>query len=122
MKPKASYLSCFLPTLDILCDPYLSLYRSPTSPPSLYPPTTQPILCQPLSLTIPTPDVPIDGVPETPDINVINVNNYLNCSSIVGYLAVYRINMAIASFFFLLTLIMLCVFSSKDPRSYVQNG
>ena len=43
-------------------------------------------------------------------------------STFIGYLAVYRISMAVASFFFVLMLVMMCVFSSKDPRSYIQNG
>lgn len=46
----------------------------------------------------------------------------LDCSRIIGYLAVYRICMAVASFFFVMMLITLCVFSSSDPRSYIQNG
>lgn len=52
----------------------------------------------------------------------LRINNVLNCDQFVGYLAVYRINMAVAAFFFLLCLIMICVWSSKDPRSYLQNG
>ena len=55
-------------------------------------------------------------------MTIINQTNVLNCSQFVGYLAVYRICIAVASFFFLLMLVMLCVFSSKDPRSYIQNG
>lgn len=45
-----------------------------------------------------------------------------NCSRYIGYLAVYRICMAVASFFVLMALLMLCVVSSKDPRAYIQNG
>jgi len=30
--------------------------------------------------------------------------------------------MGVACFFFLLTFIMICVRSSKDPRAYLQNG
>lgn len=52
----------------------------------------------------------------------ITINNVLNCTQFVGYLAVYRVNMAVALFFFSLCIIMICVWSSKDPRSYLQNG
>ena len=52
----------------------------------------------------------------------ITVNSILQCNQFVGYLAVYRICMAVASFFFILFLMMMCVWSSKDPRSYLQNG
>lgn len=79
----------------------------------------QPILCVRL---------PIDvneriGLPSYASfVPTVNISNILNCSQFVGYLAVYRICMAVASFFFALFLVMLCVWSSKDPRSYIQNG
>ena len=44
------------------------------------------------------------------------------CREVFGYTSVYRICMAVASFFFVLMLIMICVISSKDPRAYIQNG
>ncbi|XP_064596939.1 serine incorporator 3-like [Liolophura sinensis] len=44
------------------------------------------------------------------------------CEDLVGYLAVYRVCFAMAAFFFLFMLIMLCVKSSKDPRAKIQNG
>lgn len=50
------------------------------------------------------------------------VDNLLQCGQFIGYLAVYRVCMAVASFFFFLSLIMICVWSSKDPRAYLQNG
>ena len=74
--------------------------------------TMQPILCSPF-------DANELGVPS---FVPIRVNNILNCTQFVGYLAVYRVNMAVAAFFFLLCIIMICVWSSKDPRSYLQNG
>lgn len=40
----------------------------------------------------------------------------------VGYLSVYRICFAMAAFFFLMSLIMIAVKSSKDPRAGIQNG
>ncbi|XP_068927924.1 serine incorporator 3 [Petaurus breviceps papuanus] len=44
------------------------------------------------------------------------------CDVLVGYKAVYRINFALAVFFFLFFLLMLKVKSSKDPRAGVHNG
>ncbi len=52
----------------------------------------------------------------------IEQGSILDCDRIIGYLAVYRVFMSLALFFFVLMLVMLCVFSSKDPRSYIQNG
>lgn len=45
-----------------------------------------------------------------------------DCSSAVGYLAVYRICFVLTCFFCLMALIMIGVRSSKDPRSGIQNG
>lgn len=67
-----------------------------------------------LPLTLPSVNFPL--------IPNIRVDALLSCDQFVGYLAVYRVCMAVASFFFLLSIIMLCVWSSKDPRSYLQNG
>lgn len=44
------------------------------------------------------------------------------CSLVVGYQAVYRVCFGMTCFFTLLAVIMLCVKSSKDPRSGIQNG
>ncbi|XP_071854298.1 probable serine incorporator isoform X2 [Apostichopus japonicus] len=44
------------------------------------------------------------------------------CSLVVGYQAVYRVCFGMTCFFVLLAVIMLCVRSSKDPRSGIQNG
>ena len=41
---------------------------------------------------------------------------------LVGVTSVYRICMAMAVFYLFFMLVMLCVCSSRDPRSYVQNG
>lgn len=57
-----------------------------------------------------------------PFVPQISINSLIRCDQFVGYLAVYRICMAVASFFFILMLVMLCVCSSKDPRAYIQNG
>ncbi|XP_076233714.1 serine incorporator TMS1 isoform X2 [Calliopsis andreniformis] len=57
-----------------------------------------------------------------------NSTNYVpskftvDCESAVGYLAVYRICFIISLFFFLMSLMMLRVRSSKDPRAPIQNG
>lgn len=46
----------------------------------------------------------------------------INCERAVGFQAVYRLCAAMASFFFLFTLLMIGVKSSKDGRSSIQNG
>ncbi|XP_003699531.1 serine incorporator TMS1 isoform X4 [Megachile rotundata] len=57
-----------------------------------------------------------------------NSTNYIpstfavDCKSAVGYLAVYRICFIIALYFFLMSIIMIRVRSSKDPRAPIQNG
>eukprot|EP00057_Strongylocentrotus_purpuratus_P001037 XP_001190705.2 PREDICTED: probable serine incorporator [Strongylocentrotus purpuratus] len=44
------------------------------------------------------------------------------CERLAGYRSVYRVSFGVAAFFFLLSLIMINVKSSKDPRSPIQNG
>ena len=46
----------------------------------------------------------------------------MDCTKVVGYQAVYRVCFAMACFFFLFALIMVCVRSSQDPRAKIQNG
>ncbi|XP_016399853.1 serine incorporator 2-like [Sinocyclocheilus rhinocerous] len=46
----------------------------------------------------------------------------VNCEIIVGYKSVYRMCFAMACFFFLFSIIMIRVRSSKDPRATIQNG
>ena len=82
-------------------------------------PTLQSILCAGLS-TDPVSAGPIDTT-IVPAVTIVN-DSLVPCEDIIGYLAVYRVCMGLASFFFLMMLIMLCVFSSRDPRSYLQNG
>ncbi|XP_074542846.1 serine incorporator 2 [Halichoeres trimaculatus] len=48
--------------------------------------------------------------------------NKVNCDIIVGYKSVYRMCFAMACFFFLFSIIMIRVRSSKDPRAAIQNG
>ncbi|XP_076645896.1 serine incorporator TMS1 isoform X3 [Halictus rubicundus] len=57
-----------------------------------------------------------------------NSSNYvpstvtIDCNSAVGYLAVYRICFIISLYFFLMSVMMIKVRSSKDPRAPIQNG
>ncbi|XP_072755089.1 probable serine incorporator isoform X1 [Anoplolepis gracilipes] len=46
----------------------------------------------------------------------------LDCDSAVGYLAVYRICFILSLYFFLMSVIMIRVKSSQDPRAPIQNG
>ncbi|KAL2080563.1 hypothetical protein ACEWY4_024356 [Coilia grayii] len=48
--------------------------------------------------------------------------NKVNCDIIVGYKSVYRMCFAMTCFFFLFSIIMIRVRSSKDPRAAFQNG
>uniref|UniRef100_A0A452R431 Serine incorporator 2 n=1 Tax=Ursus americanus TaxID=9643 RepID=A0A452R431_URSAM len=47
---------------------------------------------------------------------------HIDCGSLLGHRAVYRLCFATAAFFFLFALFMICVRSSRDPRAAVQNG
>ena len=60
---------------------------------------------------------------ESPEVTAsISQDAFINCDHFVGYVAVYRVCMGVACFFLALMILMLCVFSSKDPRAYIQNG
>ncbi|CAJ1083564.1 serine incorporator 2 [Xyrichtys novacula] len=50
------------------------------------------------------------------------ISGKVNCNIIVGYKSVYRMCFAMACFFFLFSIIMIRVRSSKDPRAAIQNG
>lgn len=54
--------------------------------------------------------------------DVVKNSVQLDCSGIVGYLAVYRLCFAMSLFFFVMALLMVGVKSSKDPRAAIQNG
>ena len=54
--------------------------------------------------------------------DVVNYNALVNCSSILGYFAVYRICFALTCFYFLFMIIMMFVRNSRDPRAKIQNG
>ena len=79
----------------------------------------QSVLCAGYS-TDPVEADPIDTT-LIPGVTIIN-DSLLPCQDIVGYLAVYRVCMGLATFFFFMMVMMLCVFSSRDPRSYIQRG
>ncbi|CAH1247436.1 serine incorporator 1-like isoform X1 [Branchiostoma lanceolatum] len=65
---------------------------------------------------------------ETPQLcdDTIIHDKLVDCASIVrsvtGYLAVYRVCFGLAGFFFLMSLLMISVKTSKDPRAGIQNG
>ncbi|XP_058516804.1 serine incorporator 2 isoform X1 [Ochotona princeps] len=50
------------------------------------------------------------------------LQGHIDCGSLLGHRAVYRMCFATAAFFFLFTLLMICVRSSRDPRAAIQNG
>ncbi|NWI21673.1 SERC2 protein, partial [Crypturellus soui] len=54
--------------------------------------------------------------------SLLGAQGRIACSSFLGHKAVYRMGFALAAFFFLFAVLMLCVRSSKDPRAAVQNG
>ncbi|MED6279652.1 hypothetical protein CHARACLAT_002995 [Characodon lateralis] len=54
--------------------------------------------------------------------SIPGIKNHVNCDVIVGYKSVYRVCFAMACFFFLFSIIMIRVRSSKDPRASIQNG
>lgn len=54
--------------------------------------------------------------------SIPGIEGKVNCDIIVGYKSVYRMCFAMACFFFLFSVIMIRVRSSKDPRASIQNG
>ncbi|XP_039303658.1 probable serine incorporator isoform X2 [Solenopsis invicta] len=54
--------------------------------------------------------------------NYVPSNFAFDCEHAVGYLAVYRICFILALYFFLMSVIMIRVRSSRDPRAPIQNG
>ncbi|XP_073319351.1 serine incorporator 2 [Pagrus major] len=54
--------------------------------------------------------------------HIPGIEGKVNCDVIVGYKSVYRMCFAMACFFFLFSIIMIRVRSSKDPRAAIQNG
>lgn len=49
-------------------------------------------------------------------------NLQLDCSKVVGYLSVYRLCFIVTLFFVLMSVLMIGVKSSNDPRAGIQNG
>ncbi|KAM9782650.1 serine incorporator 2 [Neosynchiropus ocellatus] len=50
------------------------------------------------------------------------IENQVDCDILVGYKSVYRMCFAMTCFFFLFSVIMIRVRSSRDPRAAIQNG
>lgn len=53
---------------------------------------------------------------------IVNQNQLIDCKSILGYFAVYRICFSLACFYCLFMVIMIYVRNSRDPRASIQNG
>jgi hypothetical protein len=55
-------------------------------------------------------------------VKVADIKAGKDCDVLVGYKAVYRISFALAIFFFVFSLLMLKIKTSKDPRAAIHNG
>ena len=53
---------------------------------------------------------------------VLEYLNKVDCAVVVGYQAVYRLCLIVTLFFTLMSLLMIGVKSSSDPRAGIQNG
>lgn len=53
---------------------------------------------------------------------LVVLRSHIDCGSLLGQRAVYRMCFAMTAFFFLFALLMMCVRSSRDPRAAIQNG
>ena len=56
------------------------------------------------------------------NLNPIPNKLKIDCNDATGYLAVYRLCFGMTMFFFVMSLLMIGVKSSKDPRAGIQNG
>jgi hypothetical protein len=54
--------------------------------------------------------------------STISIPGQMQCSAVVGYLAVYRVCFALTVFFTVMAAMMIGVKTSKDPRAGIQNG
>ena len=58
----------------------------------------------------------------TPKNSHMILNIKVDCAVVVGYQAVYRLCLIVTLFFTLMSLLMIGVKSSNDPRAGIQNG
>lgn len=58
----------------------------------------------------------------TGDVDGLNKGLIKNCDLVVGYRAVYAVCFGMCCFFAFMSLLTICVKSSKDPRAKIQNG
>ena len=56
------------------------------------------------------------------EVMVLKYLNQVDCAVVVGYQAVYRLCLIVTLFFTLMSLLMIGVKSSSDPRAGIQNG
>ncbi|CAD7081870.1 unnamed protein product [Hermetia illucens] len=64
----------------------------------------------------------LKSLPFCANPNATRIAPTVDCTSALGYLAVYRINFALVCFFVLMAVIMIGVKTSRDPRAPIQNG
>jgi len=62
-----------------------------------------------------------EGIEDTIS-NPISNSVTVDCSQVVGYLAVYRLCFVVTLFFLLMSVLMIGVKTSNDPRAGIQNG
>jgi len=63
-----------------------------------------------------------EATEQTSNFQIVPDTLKINCGIAAGYLAVYRLCFAMTLFFLFMSLIMIGVHSSKDPRAGIQNG
>ncbi|CAF0857052.1 unnamed protein product [Adineta steineri] len=77
-------------------------------------------------MLIPGLEQTLNKIPSLCKHSTSNTNNMLvpaiDCSKLVGSLAVYRLSFGITIFFFVLSILMIKVKTSKDFRAKIQNG
>nr|XP_033818983.1 serine incorporator 3 isoform X2 [Geotrypetes seraphini] len=73
-------------------------------------------------MLIPGMEKQLNKIPELCEKGTHLMHHGYNCDMLVGYKAVYRISFAMFVFFFIFSLSMLNLKTSRDPRAYVHNG
>lgn len=77
-------------------------------------------------MLIPSIQEKMESIPafcqEGSSTSIIGINGNVDCKGLVGYLSVYRICFAMASFFFLMAVLMYNVTTSKSIRGKFNNG